>query len=53
MKEDIGLVVLEHLGHQLDVHILHIDLLHANIRKSEARANRDLGDRPVPVSSCS
>jgi hypothetical protein len=27
MKEDIGLVVLEHLGHQLDVHILDVDFL--------------------------
>lgn len=27
MEEDIGLVVLEHLGDQLDVHILNVDLL--------------------------
>lgn len=27
MKQNIGLVVLEHLSHQLDVHVLDIDLL--------------------------
>lgn len=29
MKQNIRLVVLEHLSHQLDVHILDIDLLRA------------------------
>lgn len=27
MKEHIGLVVLEHLGDELDVHVLYVDLL--------------------------
>lgn len=27
VEEDIGLVVLEHLGYQLNIHILDIDLL--------------------------
>lgn len=27
MEEDVGLVVLEHLGHQLDIHVLDIDIL--------------------------
>jgi hypothetical protein len=27
MKEDIGLVILEHLSHELNIHILDIDLL--------------------------
>lgn len=32
MEEDIGLIVLEHLGNQFDIHVLDIDLLEA-IRK--------------------
>lgn len=27
MKEDVGLVVFEHLGHQLNVHVLDVDVL--------------------------
>ena len=27
MKQDIRLIVLEHLGHQLDIHVLYIDFL--------------------------
>ncbi len=27
MEEDIGLVVLEHLGHEFDVHIVYVDIL--------------------------
>ena len=27
MEEYVGLVVLEHLGHQLSVHVLDVDLL--------------------------
>ena len=27
VKKDVRLVVLEHLGHQLDVHVLDVDLL--------------------------
>jgi hypothetical protein len=27
MEEDIGLVVLEHLGNELNVHVLDVDLL--------------------------
>ena len=27
MEEDVGLVVLEHLGNQLDIHILDVDFL--------------------------
>lgn len=27
MKKDIGLVVLEHLSHQFDIHILNVDVL--------------------------
>lgn len=29
MKKDIGLIILEHLSYQLDVHVLDIDLLDA------------------------
>ncbi len=29
MEQHIGLIVLEHLGYELDIHILNIDLLKA------------------------
>jgi hypothetical protein len=35
MEEDIGLVVLEHLGDQLDVHILNVDLLDAIVSNGQ------------------
>lgn len=28
VEEDVGLVILEHLGHQLNIHVLDIDVLH-------------------------
>lgn len=30
MEENIGLVVLEHLGNQLNVHVLNVDILTIN-----------------------
>lgn len=30
MEKDIGLVILEHLGYQLNVHVLNVDVLPAD-----------------------
>lgn len=27
MKEDIGLIILKHLGHKLNIHVLDVDFL--------------------------
>lgn len=42
MKQDVGLVVLEHLRDQLDVHVLDVDLL----TRGQSRAQTD-GTRPT------
>lgn len=35
MEEHVGLIVLEHLSHELDVHILDIDLLEALVHNDD------------------
>lgn len=44
VEEDIGLVILEHLGDELHIHVLDIDLLQKQRRVSNAHA-RDYPER--------
>lgn len=35
MEEHVGLVVLKHLGHKLDIHVLDVDLLKALVHDDD------------------
>jgi hypothetical protein len=52
MEENIGLVVLEHLSHQLRVHVLDVDLLQILVEHHDCLIQFLLGACELGASGC-